>query len=407
MNQDAADLVKAKGKRRRADGLWLDTRTPGKHVWCIRFKGLDGRPHRERTQATTKEEARAILRRKLSENARAHSLGLTSIQGLNPTSFRSFAKDFLEHSEATNSPGTFERYTGCVDRLLPFFGNMAVGAITPGDIEKYVVQRRKTIKHRPKCKHVDCTCPSLAPATVNRERAVLSKALNMALRRGLIDRNPVQAVRPLKENNTRERYLESTEEAKLLAAAQDWLRPTIIVALQTGMRLGEILAIQRGDIDKSRRMLRVPKTKSGKPRHVPLNETVFKTLEAIPAFVGKGGASPFVFVNRETEKPYAPDSVTSAFRRTVASAGLAVSGPDKITFHTLRHTVVSRLVAAGVPDRKIMKLVGHSTQAMVSRYAHLSPDGLWDAAQALARKPVSDNERTTSVQADALKRGAV
>jgi hypothetical protein len=60
-----------------------------------------------------------------------------------------------------------------------------------------------------------------------------------------------------------------------------------------------------------------------------------------------------------------------------------------------------------VPDRKIMKLVGHATQGMVSRYAHLSPDGLWDAADALARSPVFRRKRTRNVQTGTPKRGAV
>lgn len=395
-------------KRRRADGIWLDTRTPRKPVWCIRYKGLDGRSHRERTQATTREEARAILRRKQSEIARAQSLGITSISALTPTSFRAFSKDFLTHCKVTNTPTTYTRYSGCVDRLLPFFGGMALAAISAGDVERYVVQRRSTLKHRPTCKRSGCDCPSLAPATVNRERAVLCKSLNMALRRGMIDRNPVLAVRPLKENNARERYLEAAEGEKLLAAAPDWLRPMIVVALQTGMRLGEIIAIQRGDVDKARQMLRIPKTKSGKVRHVPLNVVALAAVEGQSVYVGKDGASPFVFVNPEKKgKPYGKSSVDHAFRRTVKAAGMATAGLDRVTFHTLRHTVVSRLVAAGVPDRKIMKLVGHSTQGMVSRYAHLSPDGLWDAANLLARPSVSRRKRTRSVQTDGRKRAAL
>ena len=409
MEQRSTDVVRAAlpHRRRRADGVWLDDRTQGKLVWCIRYKGLDGRAHRERTQATTREEGKAILRRKLSEIARAQSLGLASVGALTPTGFRSFSKEFLLNSKATNTPSTYDRYSGCVDRLLSFFGGMALASITPGDVEKYIAQRRATQKHGADCKGSGCECRTLAPATVNQERAALSKTMNMALRRGLIDRNPVAAVRPLKADNARERYLEASEEERLVKAAPDWLRPMIVVALQTGMRLGEVLAIKRADVDQVRRMLRIPKTKSGKPRYVPLNEVAFTALDEIHEFVGKEGASPFVFVNPSEEKPYASKSLCHAFRRTAAAAGLATTGPEKVTFHTLRHTVVSRLVAAGVPDRKIMKLVGHSTQAMVTRYAHLSPDGLWDAAESLAQPPVSPWKRTTSVQTTTPKRGAV
>ena len=90
------------------------------------------------------------------------------------------------------------------------------------------------------------------------------------------------------------------------------------------------------------------------------------------------GFVPFVFVSPRTQKAYKVTSLSLTF--ALAARRANVKGA---TFHTLRHTAVSRMVAAGVPDRIIMKIVGHSTPNMVSRYAHLAPDNLKGATDCL------------------------
>ena len=79
-------------------------------------------------------------------------------------------------------------------------------------------------------------------------------------------------------------------------------------------------------------------------------------------------------------------------------------GIDDVTFHTLRHTFVSRMVEAGMPDRKIMKIVGHSSAHMVSRYAHLAPDTLGGTTEAITRRKMA-KDRTRIVQERAGQRG--
>ncbi|MBI3098432.1 MAG: site-specific integrase [Planctomycetes bacterium] len=386
-------------QRRRTDGIWHDTRTPGKPVWCIRWQDLGGRWHRERTVATTREEARALRARKMSEIARAKSLGLTSPRALTAKTLRGLRAEFLADCDASNNKKTtIARYEDCLAHLISFFGSMALGAISPGDVERYVAERRNTVRHRGKCRSRRCSCPSPAPATVNRERAVLHKALNMAMRRGLIDRNPVAAVKPLKENNVRDRFLEVEEERRIRTCAPRWLDPIIVMGVQTGMRLGEILAIRRADVDRTRALLRVPETKNGKVRHVPLNGLALGALDSIPPHVGPNGPSAFVFVNFTTGEPYERTSVAHAFQRAAKLAGLETKGPARVTPHTLRHTAVSRLVAAGIPDRQGMALVGHATPEMFARYAHLAPEGFRDAAEALARASNPPEKRTRSVQ---------
>lgn len=112
-------------------------------------------------------------------------------------------------------------------------------------------------------------------------------------------------------------------------------------------------------------------------------------LGALKPVESESGFVPHVFVNPRTNEPYKVTSISLAFASAARRAGVEDAG-----FHTLRHTAVSRMVAAGVPDRIIMKIVGHTTTNMVSRYAHLAPDSLKGATDCLAGKsgtPVVQN----------------
>ena len=112
-------------------------------------------------------------------------------------------------------------------------------------------------------------------------------------------------------------------------------------------------------------------------------------LDAQVPIESEEGFVPSVFANPRTRKAYKVISASLAFRNAARRAKV-----EGACFHTLRHTAVSRMVAAGIPDRIIMKVVGHSTPAMVSRYSHLAPDSLKGATDCLAGKdgtPVVQN----------------
>jgi integrase len=121
-------------------------------------------------------------------------------------------------------------------------------------------------------------------ATVNRELQLLSKILTLATERGHIQKNVCRSVRKLPENNERHRYLTTEEEAKLFDALADErfdrLRPVVTVALQTGMRKGELLKLEWRVVDFNLKSIRVRKenNKTGRERFVPMSETCFLTL---------------------------------------------------------------------------------------------------------------------------------
>jgi integrase len=207
----------------------------------------------------------------------------------------------------------------------------------------------------------------------------------MAVRWGLIDRNVAQDVKKLREDNSQDRVLSPDEEKEILKASPKFLVPIIIVATNTGMRLGEILGLRWAEVDRKDGeavqggFIRIgSESKGHRARHVPINAALKTALDAEKPVASEDGFVPFVFVNPGFEKPYKVTSVSKTF--AVAARRANVEG---VSFHTLRHTAVSRMVAAGIPDRIIMKIVGHTTPNMVSRYAHLAPNSLKGATDCL------------------------
>ncbi len=110
------------------------------------------------------------------------------------------------------------------------------------------------------------------PASANRDLACLSKILSMAFDNELIDSNPMRRVRLLKESGSRERFITADEEATLFAkltGRRDHVRSVVTIALNTGMRRGEILDLQWEHVNFIARTIVVAKSKTGKPRTIP------------------------------------------------------------------------------------------------------------------------------------------
>lgn len=201
---------------------------------------------------------------------------------------------------------------------------------------------------------------SVSPATVIRELNLLSHALDTAVRDWGIHmpQNPCRLVRRPSAPNGRTRRLVGDEEQRLLAAADQgrvsYIRPLIILAVETGMRRGEVLSLAWDHVDLERRVARLPTTKTGVPREVPLSSRAVAVLTALPR-----GEDERVF-------PYRPNSVRLAWERVVRRAGL-----HDLHMHDLRHEAVSRLFEKGLNVVEVASISGHKELRMLARYTHL------------------------------------
>lgn len=156
--------------------------------------------------------------------------------------------------------------------LKAFFKGKRLNEITPLLIEKFKNKEREAKTQRGE---------KQSPAAVNRKLELLSRILSMAVDFEMIETNPCRRVRKFSLNNRRERYLSREEEEKLmtmLVGRRAYLRPIVILALNTGMRRCEILNLEWWQVDFSSNRLIVTKTKSGKPRHIPMNQIVQETM---------------------------------------------------------------------------------------------------------------------------------
>jgi integrase len=256
--------------------------------------------------------------------------------------------------------------------LKEFFKAKRLRDITPMLIEKYKQLRLKT-----KTLHKR----ERSPATVNRELQVLSKVFSMAYDNGLVEANPMRRVHKLREAPARERYLTDDEEKRLfeiLVGRRAHVRPIVVVALQTGMRQGEILGMTWANVDFEQKTIYVAHTKTGRPRKLPMNNPVEVELRSL-----KQDAS-----SEEHVFSYARTGLKLTTFRHAWEGACTEAKISGLRFHDLRHTFATRLRGKGVHEMDIMTLLGHTTLQMTSRYTHAMPENLRTAVDSLNKHPL-------------------
>ena len=205
-------------------------------------------------------------------------------------------------------------------------------------------------------------------STVNRELTTLKALFRQAIEWDMLPKNPTRGVKYLPVSNQRLRYLAAHEIPALLEACRaegeraPWLYPLVSLALNTGLRQGELLALRWEAIDLQVGLLTVVASKNNEQRRVPLNQAAREALDALP----RCGAWLFAW---PWGKQPAKSTVHLAFRRACARARIV-----GFKFHDGRHTFASHLVMKGVDLRTVQELLGHKTLEMTLRYSHLAPE---------------------------------
>ena len=214
-----------------------------------------------------------------------------------------------------------------------------------------------------------------AAGTINRKLAALSVVLKLAVEDGLVARVPRLPKR--KEYEGRLRYYSEAEEMSLLQHVTGDFDMTslFIVAVETGMRQSEILGLTVRDIDLTRGLVLLGETKGNKRRSVPLTRRALATLRKI---IGN---------KRDHDKLFPPRITCRHISRVIHAwrHKQGIPADDEACFHTFRHTTCSRLVQRGVPLTVVKSFMGHSEISTTMRYAHLAPDSLDMAREALER----------------------
>ena len=248
------------------------------------------------------------------------------------------------------------------NHVLPAFGSYRMNRVTRSDVVAF---------------HHSLLDKGYAAGTCNRVLILLKFVYNCAIRWDVLPPtgNPCVGVDEFENTVSRERYL-TTEEVQRLFDELDTNRnvqvgQVIRLLLYTGARKREVLDAKWEEIDFSRQLLTVPpgRSKSKKPRHIPLSDAAIELLQSLP----RQDDIPWVFFNPKTKKP--PVSIFYAWDSIRKKVGLG-----EVRLHDLRHSYASFLVNAGRSLYEVQKLLGHHDPKVTMRYAHLSPQAMLEAA---------------------------
>jgi len=333
-------------------------------AWWIDFR-YDRERIRKKSPINTKRGAEEY-ERKVRQELLAGTFEQEKEPERKPITVAEFGAEFLStYVRSNNKPSEVATKEMILNRhLVP-----AMGKLTLDAIDGRVIERYKAAKLDQK----------LMPKTINNHLTVLRKMLSLASDWKLIPQIPkvVWLKAPLPEFD----FLDFEEAERLVAGADGEWRAMITVALKTGIRLGELLALRWEDVDLVSGKLIVRRAvargifgtpKSGKSREVPLSKEAVKTLKGQRHLRGElvfSDVSGTLFTKESCKHPLWRASKRSGLRR--------------IGWHVLRHTFASHLAMRGVPLKAIQELLGHATIEMTMRYAHLAPMARQQAVEAL------------------------
>ncbi len=285
--------------------------------------------------------------------------------------FSGFAKTWLDnYARPNNKPSTIRNKVYHIKQhLVPFFKNTQIKDISTEQIEKFIALKVKA---------------GLNKKTINNITTTLRTMLKKAVEWEYLEKSPMDSVKMLKiEKAKRSFYTEKEREFFLKACKLQrpaWY-PYFLTAFLTGMRLGEINALQWRDIDFEAQTITVQRsvwysklgtTKGNKYREIPLHPVLAKTLQQ-----HKHTKSLFVFCQDDGNHFY------ECHMRKVYEHVCKKAGIRKLRFHDIRHTFASHLVEKGVHPKVIQELLGHEDLQTTMIYAHVAPEMSKSAVRAL------------------------
>lgn len=260
------------------------------------------------------------------------------------------------------------------------FGDYPIYSITAHDIKTYQHKRKQAGK---------------SDAYVDQEVAAARSMLNTAWEAEKIDGEallPFRRVKKLlkKNANARDVILTIEQLELILSNMQKHARDIVLTAWHTGMRRGEIVNLTWDRVDMKRRVitLKSEHTKTGSAREIPINDTLFKVLSDIPVSIY---GERFVFLYQEFPVKDIRCSLQNACKKAGIPYGRYVEGG--VTFHDLRHSFVTNMRRAGVPEKVLMSITGHKTREMQDRYDKAGDDEKALAVKAMDRIKVKTKRK--------------
>lgn len=349
-------------------GLQLEIRASGGRTWYLRYADRRGR-QRQLKLADFRDFDLKQARIKATRLRREIAMGSSPAEEKDivravPTLARFMEETYLPFAMAYKR--SWKNDTSYLKHhLYPKFGSKFLDEITQSEIINF----HKTMRDS-----------GYAPATANRCLNLISNIFNRAIAWNTpgITANPAKGIPMFEENNELQRFLSDDEinrlYASVLRSRNEQLRYIIPMLILSGARKREVLDAQWADIDISRRIWRVPISKSGRARHVPISDGLTELLDRIP----RTDSNPFIVPDPKTGRPFT--SVQYFWHLARSDAGL-----PNVRIHDLRHSFASLLINSGRSLYEVQKILGHSQIRTTQRYAHLSDATLHEASNAAAQ----------------------
>ena len=374
---------------------------PGRPHWFCAFTNADRKRVFRSTGVTDRKQALEICRTwdktarlgrsgKLTpDSARAIiAAGVSDIfaaatsESLPNASIRAWCKTWLDAKKIETEGSTHKRYVRIVDRFLDCLGASA-------DKDIATLQEHDLVTYR------DREAKELSRATANLSLKVIRMVLTSAVRQGLATRNVGASVAVLKARGEAKRRAFTIEEIKrILKACGDdveW-RGLVLFACYTGQRLGDLARLTWRAVNLEQGELAFTTQKTGRRSVLPLMRPLADYLETLKVFDNPGA-----FVFPKAANVGRTGTLSNQFRDILVEAGLVESRTHQATgkgrnaaresstlsFHSLRHSTVTFLKAAGVSEALAKEIAGHESSAVSQRYTHLATEDLRRAMEKL------------------------
>jgi integrase len=374
--------------------LW---KHPKSKYFIAGFYDLNGKRRNRSTRQTNRREAEKVAsafeeaanKRRSTRQVRAAITALhkeVNGQGIPTHSFRQYSASWLETKKTEVGRATYEFCSGTVRKFLSFLGAKA-------DDEMTEITKEDVISFR------NSEAQTLTSKTVNHDLKCLRMLFNAAREDRIVDEDPTEFVKVAKKDKPVIRSPFTLEDLrKLIAVADEEMQSLIRFGLYTGQRLGDLAMLTWENIDLNRMEIQLVARKTKKHITVPIAPSLLahiKLYNARNARTGPIHSRAFESVTR-TDKT---STLSKQFGDLMAKAGLrqkrtweksTTKKPKRtpaartgLSFHSLRHTTVSMMKEAGIPEAAVMELVGHDSEQMSAHYTHVGLDSLKKAAASL------------------------
>jgi integrase len=370
------------------------TRKPRSKYWFACFRDVNGKQRRRSTRQTDRKKALKVAeqfeqvgRRKLAPRTIRESLAelYREIYGetLPVATVRKFVADWLQTKEPEVSAGTLAFYKKSIAKFLEFLG-------TAADLDLASMTRTTVLEFRNHIAKIS------SPVTTNADLKAIKMICRAAKRDGYIAEDPAEFVETVRKSSEQARRPFTTSEIQrvITVADAEW-KSLILFGLYTGQRLADIATLTWDHVDLSRNEIRLKTRKTAKRLTIPIAAPLRTHLDSL-AVAGERGNPIHPRAFGTMRRQGKSGNLSNQFSDILARAGLRQKAPHRSThkgrgarrtsyelsFHSLRHTAVSLLKDAGIPEAAVMELVGHDSKQMSAHYTHVGREALEKAAAA-------------------------